>query len=208
MVARPKSAPDRVDWLRTALVDHGVSVALISTPQFDKQCAHFEKHIGWNAAQIKGRVMKQTILPAQLPVDDLEAVARKIAPYADEASLLRLVGYAQSSDDYLAGIERLACRAAFFAFRDGRDIPGKADIKRALDEAVQRVEVVTPSPKPKPRKPRGSAHATALQTPGKPLSDSPPHAFARRASMESPASEEAGFEASGRLQFTEAAVLG
>ena len=51
---------------------------------------------------------------------------------------MRLVGFAQASDNYLAGIERLTQRADFFAFRDGRTAAERDDIKRALDEAAPR----------------------------------------------------------------------
>jgi hypothetical protein len=97
IIARPKSAPGRVDWLRTALIDHGVAVACISTPQFDRQCAHYEKGIGWNAKQIKGRVKLQRLLPSALPVEDLAAVARKMVPAASAAQIDGLVGFAQLS---------------------------------------------------------------------------------------------------------------
>ena len=42
---RPRSAPARIDWIRTALVDFHVGVALISTPQFDRSCDLYEKQL-------------------------------------------------------------------------------------------------------------------------------------------------------------------
>ena len=203
---RPRSAPARMDWIRTALNDFNVGVVLISTPQFDRSCELYEKQLKWNAKQIKGRVKLHRLLPVELPEEDLTAVARKMAPQADESSILRLVGFAQSSDDYLAGIERLMCRATFFASRDGREVAGRSDIKRALDEATPRLETVEPSPAPKPKKQRGGIRATPRGGSRTTLSDSLPPALARRASMDSPASEDAGFEASNRLQFTGAAA--
>ena len=199
LVARPKSSPERIDWLRTALLDHGVAIALIATPQFDRQCAHFEKCIKWNAKQIKGRVKLQTLLPSELPVEDLEAVARMMAPSADDISINRLVGFAEGSDDYLAGIERLTCRADFFAMRDGRTVANAADIKRALNEALP-VAVSHPAPTPKAPKAAPSARAIPLAGRANRFRKSEPSN--RLASMDSPASEDAGFEAGGRLQFT------
>jgi len=114
-IARARRAPSRVDWVRTALVDYGVPVALISTPQFDRQCEIYEKHIGWNARQIKGRVALHTLLPSILPEADLKAIAKHMLPEADAATLLRLIGFAQASDDYVAGIERILKRVSYFA---------------------------------------------------------------------------------------------
>ena len=207
LVDRPKSAPDRTDWVRTALVDHGVPVVLVSTPQFDRQCDLWQKHIGWNAAQIRGRVKLHEHLPAELPLEDLEAVARKMAPQADELSVMRLVGFAKASDDYLAGIERLVCRADYFAVCAGRQRAGRADIKQALDEALPRLETVAPAPEPPARRKRASARATAPGKRAKGFGKDLPPTLARRAGLDMPAdSPAAGSGAGERLQFTEEAA--
>lgn len=117
--ARARRAPSRVDWIRTALVDFGVPLALISTPQFDRQCQLYEKQLGWNSRQLKGRVALHTRLPTTLSEDDLKAIASHLLPDADAATILRLVGFAQASDDYVAGIERVIKRARFFAQKHG-----------------------------------------------------------------------------------------
>ena len=192
--------------MRTALVDHGVAVALIATPQFDRQCAHFEKCIQWNAKQIKGRIKLQTLLPSELPVEDLEAVARKMAPHADENSITRLVGYAQVSDDYLAGIERLTCRAGFFAAREGRVESSAGDIKRALDEAMPTLKQATPARSARPRKPRGGVRALPPRVVSNVLEKDRIPVDSRRASMDPPTPRGGGLEALGRLQFNGAAA--
>ena len=208
LVARPKSAPDRVDWVRTALVDHGVAVALVATPQFDRQCAHFEKCIKWNAKQIKGRIKLQTLLPSELPVEDLTAVARKMAPHADENSVRRLVGYAQVSDDYLAGIERLTCRAGFFAAKEGRLESSAGDIKRALDEAMPTLQQTTPAPVKPTRKRGGSIRVLPSRVVPTVLERERTPVDSRRVSMDPPTPRGGGLEALGRLQFNEAAASG
>ena len=206
IIARPKSAPDRVDWLRTALVDHGVAVACVSTPQFDRQCAHFEKGIGWNAKQIKGRVKLQRLLPSELPVEDLAAVARKMVPAASAAQLEGLVGFAQGSDDYLAGIERLVCRATFFANRDGQQTFTNAHLQRALQEAMLTLQAADPVPTSPQKRPSRKARAMPLKAVCNRISDTPPRPGSRRASLDLSASNEAECGASERLQFTEAAA--
>ena len=204
---RPRSAPARLDWIRTALVDFNVSVALISTPQFDRACELYEKTLQWNAKQIKGRVKLHTMLPTELPEADLYAVARKMAPQASAASLLRLVGFAQLSDDYLAGIERLKQRADFFAFRDGRETATGDDIKRALDEAVPRVVAPDPAPPMPGRARKRAARALSAPRASRPALDFSSGAQTRQGLLDSSASQGVEFGASNPLQFTEAAAL-
>ena len=203
---RPRSAPARVNWVRTALLDHKVGVAWISTPQFDRQCALYEKHVQWNAKQMKGRVKLHRLLPNELPAEDLAAVARKMAPTADAASIERLVGFAEGSDDYLAGIERLTDRASFFAARDGRTVATAADIKRALNEAMPTLHVPEVS-QPAPRQTATSSlRAVPLRAEALPAANTLPAPLTRRLSKDSPASSQAGFGASERLQFDGAAA--
>ena len=178
---------------------------LISTPQFDRACELYERQLRWNAKQVKGRVKLQTLLPVELPEADLVAVARKMAPHADDASILRLVGFAQSSDDYLAGIERLMLRATFFANREGREIAGRADIKRALEEAAPRLEPVADAPAKAATRRLSGTRATRLQGGCKGDADTFPPAPVRLAGLDSPAADATGSGASGRLQSTEAA---
>ena len=205
LVNRPKSPPDRLDWLRTALVDHGVTVALIMTPQFDRQCLLYEKHLGWNAAQIRGRVHRRQ-LPIELSTDDLVAVARKMVPQASAAQLDGLVGFTQGSDDYLAGIERLVCRAKFFATRDGRETFTNADLERALREAMPTLQPVDPHPAPTRKKTAGKARALPLQPDCNRLSETLPAPLTRRVLTNATAASGAGHEAGERLQFTGAAA--
>ena len=205
---RPRSAPSRLDWVRTALVDFKVGVALISTPQFERSCELYEKTLRWNAKQIKGRVKLHTILPTELPPEDLTAVARKMAPQASDSSLMRLVGFAQASDDYLAGIERLTQRAGFFASRDGREEASKDDIKRALDEATPRALAPAAAPAPAPRQRKRAARALPVQRACKARADTLQSPATGRTSQELSASPEAEFGACNRLHSAEAATSG
>ena len=147
---RERSAPKRVDWLRTALVDFGVPVALVSTPQyFARACDRFRK-AGWNANQIQRRLARTVTLPEPdaLPLDDILAVARSHFPEADAASLKRIAAAALASLGFLTSIRHLRQRVDFLARRR----PGKsgADV---LAEALQDVlpapaPVLTPAEKP------------------------------------------------------------
>ncbi len=189
-ISRPRSAPSRIDWLRTALVDKGVGVALVSTPQFYKKCALYEKELDWNAAQLKGRVKLHTALPPELPEEDLRAVARHMVPQADEGMLLRLVGFALISDDYLAGIERLVSRAGFFAAKDGRSAADGQDIAKALDEAMPRlVEPEPPAPESALKRRAAKARAVGLQTRCN-VGSAPPQNFRRPSPTETSSAAE------------------
>ena len=191
--ARPKCAPKRLEWVRRCLVDKGVAVVLVSTPQFDRQCTHYEKHLSWNAKQLKGRIIWQNLLPATLPEEEITAVARKIAPQALDSSIKRMVAYAVDAPEYLFGIDRVMKIASCFAQRDKRATPTRDDIKHALDQIA----------------PQKACKAAALpvQTPGKRISEAPLLTTARQPSLDLSASEEAEFEAGERLQFTGAAAL-
>lgn len=148
---RVSRAPSKVDWVRTALVDHGVPVALVSTPQFDKGCELLEKRVGWNANQIRGRVKLHTRLPDSLSDNDLNAIAKKLMPEADNKSLKLLLGFALASDDYVAGIERIVCRSRFFAHRRGDKKASTKDVVKAIEEVLpmpSRKASKKPSPKP------------------------------------------------------------
>ncbi len=155
---RVSRAPAKVDWLRTALVDHGVPVALLSTPQFDKGCELLEKRVGWNAAQIRGRVKLHTRLPGSLSEGDLKAIAKHLMPEADKLSIRFLLGFALASDDYVAGIERIVCRSRFFALRQGDKKASTEDVKKAIKE-------VMPMPQKKPsRKPSKKKNARPVHS--------------------------------------------
>jgi hypothetical protein len=133
---RVRSAPKRIDWLRLSLVDKGVPVVLVSTPQFHQQCEKYEKSIGWNSRQLKGRVKLHELLPAELSSKDLEAIARHKLPNADSDAIRLLREVSESIEDYVAGIERVVTRANYFAVKGGKYEAGPADILRAVNEII------------------------------------------------------------------------
>ncbi|HUZ06338.1 MAG TPA: ATP-binding protein, partial [Candidatus Paceibacterota bacterium] len=48
---RGYSLPSRLAWIRTALVDRGVPVSILATPQYEKEKFRTEKLTGWNSSQ-------------------------------------------------------------------------------------------------------------------------------------------------------------
>jgi len=128
--------PGRINWVMTALVNHGVPVALVTTPQFIATQKAVEKRTHWTSEQFIGRIGHYLPLPKSLGEEDLAKVAKALLPAGDAKSIEILVRYAQSSAKYLAGIETAVRRACYLAKKDGRDTASRADIKRAIKEAV------------------------------------------------------------------------
>ncbi|PXA04335.1 hypothetical protein DDZ13_07325 [Coraliomargarita sinensis] len=149
---RVRSAPKRIDWLRLSLVDKGVPVVLVSTPQFYQQCDKYEKSIGWNSRQLKGRVKHHELLPAELSSKDLEAIARHKLPDADNDSIRLLREVSESIEDYVAGIERVVTRANYFAKKQGKDGAGPAQILSAVEEIIPEEPQQAEQPKAAPKR--------------------------------------------------------
>ncbi|MFI5356655.1 MAG: hypothetical protein ACHQ4G_04905 [Opitutales bacterium] len=113
-----RSTPKHVDWLRTALVDFGVPVALISTPQWwERACDRFTKG-GWNANQLLRRLARSVELPDSLSADDAVRVARSYFPNAQVSQLKRIAGMALLTIGYLSTIAHLRKRVDFFSRRE------------------------------------------------------------------------------------------
>jgi hypothetical protein len=120
----------------TALVNHSVPVALISTPQFIRTQKVMESRTHWNSEQFIGRIGHYEKLPDSLSEADLAKVAKVLLPDGDARSLELLVRYAQGSAKYLAGIEAIVRRARYLACKDHREKVTFGDLKRATQESV------------------------------------------------------------------------
>lgn len=130
------TTPGRINWLMTALVNHGVPVVLITTPQFLRSQKEIETRSCWTNEQFTGRIGHYQKLPETLSKEDLESVARALVPGLDSRAVELLVLYAQSSAKYLAGIKAVVDRANFVASKEGRAGIQLADVKRAIKESV------------------------------------------------------------------------
>jgi hypothetical protein len=128
--------PGRINWIMTALVNQGVSVALVTTPQFMRAQKKLESRSCWTSEQFIGRIGHYEKLPDSLAKADLEKVAKSLLPEGDSKTMELLVCYAQGSAKYLAGIESAVRRGRYLATRGGRGRVGFADIKRAIQESV------------------------------------------------------------------------
>ena len=133
---RQASIPQRINWLLTQLVNMGVPVAIVTTPQFTKSQEAIVRNGGWSSEQLIGRIMHYQRLPETLGEEDLTAVARYWMPGGDEKAIRLLITYAQSSEKYLQGIESLVRRARFLASKAGHEQPTFQDVAAALKEGV------------------------------------------------------------------------
>ena len=138
---RSTSLPVRINWIMTALVNFGVPVVLVTTPQFQRAQARVEKSTGWTSDQFTGRIGHVEKLPDHLPMSDLIAVARVVFPEGDARSWRALAAYSDLSKQHLAAISALANRARWHAKQDGRQEASAADLGRAIRECSLPVEV-------------------------------------------------------------------
>jgi len=128
-----RTVPKRLDWLRTAIVDFSVPVALVSTPQFFQlQCDRFRR-AGWNANQIQRRLTRTAQLPDSLGLEDMEAVSRSYFPAVSRPTLVRIGAFALTTVGYLTTIAHIRKRVDFWSARS----PGSSEatlIQAALSE--------------------------------------------------------------------------
>ena len=160
-----RQTPTLHSWVRTALVDFGVPVALISTPQyFARSCAKFMKG-GWNANQVQRRLTHTVVLPDTICESEVEAVAVRYFPHASGGDIKRIVGVACSKLPFLTVMMHLRKRVDFMAAKN----PGRGEAD-CLDEALAAYDTVPAQPESSPAK----TPARRMQTGGKPVAASIP----------------------------------
>lgn len=129
------AAPSRVNWLMTAVANHGVSLALITTPQFFSAQKEVERLTKWNSDQFVGRLGHVEKLPSRLEIDDLLAITRALLPECDATTSRAIAGFARSSPARLGSIVAIASRAHWFASQEGRK-PRDSDVRRVMKERI------------------------------------------------------------------------
>lgn len=147
--------PHRLNWLRTEILDRGLPVALISTPQtFGKELDAYVKKTQWTFEQFLGRQLLTVRLPDKLGIADMIEVARIHFPELDEDALEFVAGFSKASEAYLATVEALAKRARFLARRAGKQSPGLSELQAAAEQVAPGQGSLSKSAPPKPA-PRG-----------------------------------------------------
>lgn len=139
-VGSSKQVPKRIAWLLTALVNYGIPVALIATPQFASSVQANAKRSGWRVNQFVGRVQHYDPLPEELTEEDLLAVAAYHLPDGEKDSHEFLAAYAGATRSYLQGISRLVKRARWEVKKLGRDRVEFEDLEMVAGAAVRITE--------------------------------------------------------------------
>lgn len=131
-----QALPARINWIMTALVNHQVPVALVTTPQFMRSQLALEQRTHWSGEQFTGRIGHYQRLPDTICDDDLEGVARFALPEGCARSIETLVVYAKISRKYLAGIETSVRLARARARKENRSVVTFDDIRFAIKDSV------------------------------------------------------------------------
>jgi hypothetical protein len=131
--------PELVDWIDTALCNHDVPVALVTTPQFLNCLKRADSQVGWNWRQFRRRVRRWVQLPEWNTDADLEAVARKIMPGISRTGIKLAIGYAKISmqgapSRDISGLGDVATEARLLAEQAGRTTIIFEDVERAINE--------------------------------------------------------------------------
>lgn len=166
------TAPARLNWVRTAIVDCKVPYVLVVTPQsYHGAVSRFVKKTGYSIEQFLGREALRVNLPNELPHEDLLAVARIHFPDTDEDLLGLVAAKAMQSESYLKAVENIARRARYNATKRGAKKLTLRDVDLAISEVMPTAPAlpVRPAEAPQDRKPRparvASPAATVLQRP-------------------------------------------
>ncbi|HOX01128.1 MAG TPA: ATP-binding protein [Candidatus Paceibacterota bacterium] len=129
---RVNGPPLLINWLDTALVNQGVRVALVTTPQFAHRRRMVESQTGWTSEQLAGRIKRYLPLPLVPTKLDLEKVARRLLPDADPDAIKHMVAYAIVTKRYMPSVVDTADDARMIAGQEGRSRILFKDVERAI----------------------------------------------------------------------------
>jgi len=139
------TAPQRLNWVRAEVMDAGMPLALIHTPQtFLPDADKFVKKTGFAMQQFFGRIYRTVRLPDELPRADLIAVARIHFPEMSDDHLDVIADLAEVSENYLQTVEAVAKLARYIARREGHRRITVSDIEAAAYEVIPGRAASTP----------------------------------------------------------------
>lgn len=131
--------PERLNWVRTEVVDRGLPLALVHTPQtFLPDVGRFVRKTGFAMQQFFGRAYRAVELPTELDRADLIAVAMIHFPELGEEYLEAVADLAELSENYLQTVEAVSKLSRYIARREGHRRITSSDIEAAASEIIPR----------------------------------------------------------------------
>ena len=141
------TAPMRINWVRTEIVDRNLPLAAVVTPQsFLPAAKRFIRKTGYAFEQFFGRTHRVVQLPEELEEAEMISVARIHFPEIGDDYLALIADYARLSENYLQAVEAIAKLARHIARRENHRRITVADIEAAASEVIPRRPAATPSP--------------------------------------------------------------
>jgi hypothetical protein len=120
---RTKLAPQRLCWIMTSLLNRGVPIALIATYDWSRIITSLERTLSvFSFNQWHGRTRLKIDLGDCLSESDLVAVAKIIAPEADDPTVLLLAAFAMHHSGFIGSLESVATRARYLATKYGENL--------------------------------------------------------------------------------------
>lgn len=162
------TSPARLNWVRTEIVDRGLPLALVVTPQtFGPAVERFVRATKYAMEQFIGRTLYTAQLPCELAIGDLKAVAAVHFPELSDDALTFVAGAAMVSDNYLMAVEAIAKRARFIARREKRPSVTTADLDLAVSEVIPSAPALRAAVETSPAKVTHPRQRKAIENPFK-----------------------------------------
>src|ERR1017187_3205466 len=133
---RMYTRPEMLDWIDTALCNPPLPLALITTPQFLICMERAAGQVEWNYRQFRRRCKRYVRLAPKNTPADIEAVARKLLPGADKATIKQIMAYRSLSKRDLSAVGDVVREAKLVAEEDGASQVTFEHVKRAIYEVL------------------------------------------------------------------------
>lgn len=131
-----KASIKRLEYVRTELVNSGIPVALIVTPQFADRLMGLERSTDFNLNQFRGRITDWVELPSAPALADIETIAKFHLPDLEDDSLRLLVSSAVASPFPLASLHSSIVRVRALAEKVGTPACSFDLVRKAVSAAL------------------------------------------------------------------------
>jgi hypothetical protein len=133
---RMYTRPEMLDWIDTALCNPPLPLALITTPQFLICMERAAGQVEWNYRQFRRRCKRYVRLAPKNTPTDIEAVARKLLPGADKATIKQIMAYEALSKWDLSAVGDVVREAKLLAEEDKASKVNFEHVHRAIYEVL------------------------------------------------------------------------